>query len=462
MFRQNEKLIVGAIITMLMAVSLLLAEQMVPDKMNYQGRLLDANGNPVNGTKSITFNAFNDESGGALLWSETQTVEVTDGFFNVTLGSINPFNEIFLSCLSAHLVLKVEDDDDMSPRTKINSVLFALFDGDWKTSGDNLYSAQPGNVGIGTDTPTEKLHVDGGSGTAVLVESNGDDPTFKIQQNTLYRTALQVNGSSTFNSNSQDYSIVSNGTNFFENSTSFSTSAFTNSGGGTAVEANTYNTSMENGPTGKFTNSGNGDAVYGLSYNSGHGGYFKAGNGNNDDALYATTSGSGRAGYFNGDVHVNGNLSKSSGTFLIDHPYDPANKYLAHSLVESPDMMNVYNGNIILDNKGEAIVELPYYFENINMEFRYQLTPIGASAPDLYIAEEISNNEFKIAGGKSGIKVSWQITGIRNDLYAKKHRVQVERDKPDYEKGKYLNPELFGLGEEKGINYKPINEPKKK
>ena len=116
-------------------------------------------------------------------------------------------------------------------------------------------------------------------------------------------------------------------------------------------------------------------------------------------------------------------------------------------------MMNVYNGNVIVDNKGVAIVELPYYFENINMEFRYQLTPLGSSAPNLYIAEEIRNNKFKIAGGKSGIKVSWQVTGIRNDPYAKEHRIQVESDKPDHEKGKYLNPELFGLGKEKGINY---------
>ena len=42
-------------------------------------------------------------------------------------------------------------------------------------------------------------------------------------------------------------------------------------------------------------------------------------------------------------------LSKSIGTFKIDHPLDPANKYLSHSFVELPDMMNIYNGNVMTD-----------------------------------------------------------------------------------------------------------------
>ncbi|MEM7390782.1 MAG: hypothetical protein AAF492_00420, partial [Verrucomicrobiota bacterium] len=54
------------------------------------------------------------------------------------------------------------------------------------------------------------------------------------------------------------------------------------------------------------------------------------------------------------DFHVSGTLSKSLGSFKIDHPLDPANKFLSHSFVESPDMMNVYNGNVRLDDDGEA------------------------------------------------------------------------------------------------------------
>ena len=69
----------------------------------------------------------------------------------------------------------------------------------------------------------------------------------------------------------------------------------------------------------------------------------------------------------------------------------------------------------------------------------------------MYIAEEIANNEFKIAGGKSGMKISWQVTGIRQDAWANAHRISVEMEKSERERGYYLHPELYGAPEEKGI-----------
>ena len=169
-------------------------------------------------------------------------------------------------------------------------------------------------------------------------------------------------------------------------------------------------------------------------------------------AGYFVKSGGGNyAGYFSGNVHITGTLTKSSGSFKIDHPLDPENKYLSHSFVESPDMMNVYNGNAALDENGEACVQLPEYFEALNQDFRYQLTAIGAPAPNLYIAEKISDNRFKIAGGKPGMEVSWQVTGVRHDPYAVAHRVQAEEEKNNDERGYYLNPMAYGLPEEKGI-----------
>src|SRR5262245_8440898 len=47
----------------------------------------------------------------------------------------------------------------------------------------------------------------------------------------------------------------------------------------------------------------------------------------------------GLAGYFAGSVQITGNLAKGGGSFKIDHPLDPENKYLYHSFIESPDMM---------------------------------------------------------------------------------------------------------------------------
>jgi len=177
--------------------------------------------------------------------------------------------------------------------------------------------------------------------------------------------------------------------------------------------------------------------------------------GSNGIAIYG--EGDYRAGVFMGNVDVNGNLvvsgtvSKGGGSFKIDHPLDPENKYLSHSFVESPDMMNIYNGVAPLDAKGEAVVTLPDWFEALNRDFRYQLTPIGAFMP-LYIAEEIAGNRFKIAGGMPGKKVSWQVTGIRHDAYADAHRIRVEEEKTGAEKGTYLHPEAFGQPESKRLH----------
>ena len=140
----------------------------------------------------------------------------------------------------------------------------------------------------------------------------------------------------------------------------------------------------------------------------------------------------------------------------IDHPLEPESKYLYHSFVESPDMKNIYDGNLILDTNGESTVTLPDWFEASNMEFRYQLTAIGAPGPNLYIAEEISGNTFKIAGGTSGMKVSWQVTGIRHDPFADKNRIEVEVDKKTNDRGKYLHPEAYDQPKEKGIDYEMI------
>ncbi len=135
---------------------------------------------------------------------------------------------------------------------------------------------------------------------------------------------------------------------------------------------------------------------------------------------------------------------------------DPANKYLVHSCIESPDRMNIYNGNVITDGAGSAIVNLPAYFQTLNIDYRYQLTVIGQFAQAI-VENEISNNQFTIKTDKPNVKVSWQVTGIRNDAYAKTNPMVVEKEKPANERGKYLEPELYGQPKEKGIHYvKPV------
>ena len=158
----------------------------------------------------------------------------------------------------------------------------------------------------------------------------------------------------------------------------------------------------------------------------------------------------GYAGYFVGNVNVTGNLTKGGGAFKIDHPLDPENKTLSHSFVESPEMMNIYNGIVTLGKGGSAEVTLPDWFDALNREFRYQLTCIGGFAP-VYVAKKVNGNRFKIAGGKPGMEVSWQLTGVRKDAYAEAHRIQVEEMKPVAERGSYLHPEAFGKSVENNV-----------
>lgn len=182
-------------------------------------------------------------------------------------------------------------------------------------------------------------------------------------------------------------------------------------------------------------------------------GYATAATGTNYGVYGRTNSSAGYAGYFQGNLHTTATLSKAAGSFMIDHPLDPANQYLYHSFVESPDMMNIYNGNVVLDENGQAWVDLPDWFEALNRDFRYQLTPIGGPGPNLYIAQEIQNNRFLIAGGTAGLRVSWEVTGIRQDAYANAHRIPVEEPKPVNERGLFLHPVELGQPAELGLDY---------
>ncbi len=231
-------------------------------------------------------------------------------------------------------------------------------------------------------------------------------------------------------------------------------------------------TTSGTGVYGSHTNNGNygylGTSNYG-AYGESSSSYGVRGISTSNYGVYATSTsstavraikvdGGNYAGRFSGNVEVTGTLSKGGGSFKIDHPLDPENKYLYHSFVESPDMMNIYNGNITLDRNGEAWVELPAWFEALNRDFRYQLTAIGAPGPNLFIAQKIASNRFKIAGGSAGLEVSWQVTGIRHDPFAEAHRIIVEVDKSGQERGKYLYAREYNQPEILGIEYEELQK----
>lgn len=219
---------------------------------------------------------------------------------------------------------------------------------------------------------------------------------------------------------------------------------------------------------GESTNS---TGVYGRSYDHAALGVFATGPGvglwSETTGVFSTrvavvgdnfNSDTGWAGYFYGNVNATGTSTRAAGGFTIDHPLDPANMTLSHSTVESPEMKTVYDGTVITDANGSAVVQLPAYMEALNHDFRYQLTVIGVFAQAI-ISQEIADNQFSILTDQPNVKVSWQVTGIRRDPYTNIQPLVVEQMKPEEMRGFYWQPQAYGLTPEMGMYYQAPAEP---
>jgi hypothetical protein len=148
----------------------------------------------------------------------------------------------------------------------------------------------------------------------------------------------------------------------------------------------------------------------------------------------------------NGSVQVNGVLCAETvcaevKNFRIDHPLEPERKYLYHASIESSEMLNLYSGNVTTDAGGYATVELPEWFEALNTDFRYQLTVIG-SFTQAIIAEKIRGGRFVVRTDQPGVEVSWQVTGVRHDAYARAHPLVVEAEKQPQERRHAFHSEV--------------------
>ena len=98
----------------------------VPQEINYQGYLTDAEGNPLNGSVSMTFRLYDNLTGGTLLWVEgPSSVTVKEGVFNVVLGSVEPITAEILGG-DRYLGLTVGTDPEMVPRMKVTSGAYAI------------------------------------------------------------------------------------------------------------------------------------------------------------------------------------------------------------------------------------------------------------------------------------------------------------------------------------------------
>jgi hypothetical protein len=152
----------------------------IPHMINYQGMLTDDLGDPLSGPHNLTFRIYDDTTGGNLEWSETQNgVQVENGLLNVILGQVSPLNLPF----DEQYWLEVEVDSDTMPRLRFTSVGYAyralvadsatvagsVGGGGWVDDGSVLrLQTSTDEVGIGTDSPEDKVEVVDGSMNARL------------------------------------------------------------------------------------------------------------------------------------------------------------------------------------------------------------------------------------------------------------------------------------------------------
>jgi len=461
----------------------------------FQGFLADdVTGDPINASYNIVARIYTAAGGGTLLWGpETHAaVTITEGWFNIELGSITAPLPTFADP-PYYLSLQV-NGEYLAPRLKLASVPSAI----QSATTDLLpfYGTYSGTydafgVSVTAANGAEALYVGRTGGTdgafAVYASNSSDEAVFRGWQarstaTTIAPVVLAEVGNGANDSHVVDATTTGSGAAYYGASDGLKAvevyadasdasadsvvhvihavyDGGVRSSGNVAVYGNSIGADVW-GVGGEFVGSGMG--VYARAHPSPTGtlAYYGVCGYSTDDSdglnvgVYGAASAgvTNYAGVFDGNVDVNGTLSKNGGSFKIDHPLDPANKYLSHSFVESPDMKNIYDGVVVLGASGEALIELPDWFDALNQDFRYQLTCIGAFAP-VYVADEISGNQFRVAGGEPGMRVSWQVTGIRHDAWAEAHRIPVEETKSARELGRYRNPELYGAPASAGVWY---------
>ena len=433
----------------------------------YQGQLQE-NGAPAVGPANLRFSLWDAVVDGNQIGVSQLILDipVTGGLFSVTLNEANQFSAAAFN--GAERWLQVEEcldgacaaPDVFVPRQPLMGVPYSHYaltapwsgltgipvgfadgvddsgDSVWVKNGNTIgYSSGP--VGIGTTSPDAMLQVNDGririreSASSERWDLFYDPPTQKLflQENAAFNHLVFTRG---------PVSSVGIGTDspfFF---------------------AKLHVVTAVSGHYGIYAESPEGAAVAGVGNRGVLG---QSGIDGGVGVIGISTHPGAYAGTFQGNVYVTGQVIEAGGAIKIDSPLDPENEYLSHSSVQSSELKNIYDGKVTTDTNGYAIITLPEWFEALNMDYRYQLTVIDSGNNEQFalakVVREISGNCFTVRSSEPNVQISWQVTGVRQDAWAKAHPVEVQKAKPDRERGKYLAPELHGKSKEMGIFYRP-------
>jgi len=431
----------------------------VPNVISYQGRLTDTGGNPLDGVYSMTFRLYTDSLAGSLIFTEVLTVPVNAGLFSVELGntvtipyslpSTATFANIYLS-------IQLGAEPEMMPRRRLVSAPFAL-------AVNSLYGAAGGRIGTSIWVyPTNPYdyaitaHGEERGGYFNASATGADSRGLFASYSGDIADAAAIEG---FSKPADGWGIGG----IFEGGFYGMLGQAVSPAGSNLPHYGVYGIVPGNASPGAWNygvygSAGGGLANFGVRGHAYHSGVAGASAfGVYGSATFVDGYGAW-AGYFDGwttckgTLEVQGTLTKSAGSFRIDHPLDPENKFLQHSFVESPDMKNIYDGVVTTDADGNATVMMPDWFAALNRDFRYQLTVIGQFAQAI-VSEKLNGNRFSIKTDRPNVEVSWQVTGIRQDAYANAHRIAVEVDKDPKQVGLYIDPAAFGKAPDRQLNY---------
>jgi len=465
----------------------------IPQVINYQGKVTDTGGTPVaDGMYNMQFDIYNSDTGGTSLWSSgTISVEVTGGVFSVLLGQ-SPQPTLNLDFGQDYWLGVTVESDVQAPRQRLGSVSYSYMASGLVAgteimgavdTGTNsalkvtntapsgftygvygVSSSTQGRGVCGHATATSGLvygvfgrcdstlgHGVYGNASATSGDTNGVyGVSFSSSGRGVYGVAVSTIGSavggefesaSTSGAGVLGWATATGGGGFGVFGVSVSTFGRGVYGNASASVGSTY------GVFG-YAISTSGTGVYGYAFGS---------TGTNYGVHGRTNSSAGYAGYFEGDVHINGTITKSSGSFLIDHPLDPENKLLRHNFVESPENLLIYRGKARLDGSGQAVVQLPHYFKALTREGEATVTLTSVGKPFLTGYDIEPDRSCVRIYGESNREVSWVVYADRDDPVIHQLARPVEEDKGPENKycdrGKLLNPTAYGYPESRGRYY---------
>ena len=490
-------------ITQLVAAILLTGSlyAQAPQKMTYQAVVRNTSDVLItNTTVGMQMSILQSSPAGIAVYIETQAPTTNiNGLATIEIGAgtVVAGNFANIDWSAGPYYLKTEIDPNggavysISGTTQLLSVPYALyaesagdgFSGDYNDltnapTNVSAFTNDAGYITTASGNTLDQSYDQGGAGAGRIITVDAGE----VEINTATANGIALRTSNT-NTGVAIISTSTNAANTFSaiqattNSNSAIASGIIGSSSGAAYGVSGQAEAASTAQAGIYGNNlrtTGGHGVYGIGFNgvvgetnyqAGFGVY-----GRNYDAIGNFTQnavgcyGLGYIGIWGDDngtggysVYSNGDFG-AAGTkaFSIDHPLDPAHKYLRHYSIESNEVLNMYRGTVPFDANGEAVVTLPDYFDAVNANFSYQLTPIGGYAP-LYIKEKIENGKFVIAGGTNGMEVSWTVYAERNDPYLQQNpgSKAVEVEKESWNQGKYLQPQLYNQSEDLKI-VKPL------